>query len=385
MVKSTSDLFHRTFQRPPNHLVSAPGRVNLIGEHVDYNGGVVVPMAIDKRTWIAGALNGTRSVHLKSSGYEEVVKVDMEKGFKPSGGWEGYVMGVLQGCRNAGMPIEGFDAVIDSTVPMGAGLSSSAALEVATATLVESLTGTSMAPLSKAKLCRTAEQDFAGVPCGLMDQLISTAACARKVMVLDCLTETYGYAPFEDPGVQVLIVNSHISHDLKDGAYAERREACFQAAKHFGVELLGSLSMTDFTENQSGLGSDLLPRVRHVLSEVQRAKAFAKCLEASDWKTAGKLMYESHTSLKEEYEVSCREIDFLVEQARHMGLGKGVYGCRMTGGGFGGCVVALIQTRAAERIMETLRKSYHAYCGIEPTCYICQPTHGALNELSGPK
>jgi len=201
--KNIKDLFFREYGREPFWLVSAPGRVNLIGEHVDYNGGTVIPMAIDKRTWIACALNGTGTVRLKSSQYDKEIAVDLEQELKPAGEWWDYIVGVFAGCRDGGISTPGLDVLIHSTVPPGSGLSSSAALEVGTATLVEAVTGKKMDELFKAKLCLKAEHDFAGVPCGLMDQLISTAARAGHVMVLNCATETYSHVPFHHPSVKV--------------------------------------------------------------------------------------------------------------------------------------------------------------------------------------
>ena len=360
--------------RPGAFVVSAPGRVNLIGEHTDYNEGFVLPMAIEKGISIAVRPREDRLVVLKTAAEAGVVTVDLAEPLRSGRrDWACYPLGVLAGFQALGWEIPGFDAEISATLPAGGGLSSSAALEVAMATVVETLCGKSLSLEQKALLCQQAEHEFAGVPCGIMDQFAVTFGKAGHAMLLDCRSRELRYVPFGGGDVSLLVINSGVKHSLADGEYAKRRAQCESAAG-----LLQVRSLRDVTPAQWLAGKEALPtierkRAAHVLSENERAVAFVKALEVNDLGTAGRLMYESHESLRVDYEVSCSELDRLVEISRGI---AGVHGCRMTGGGFGGCAVALIESARAEEIGVQFYSCYRDSTGIAAGLFVTRAADG---------
>jgi galactokinase len=269
------------------------------------------------------------------------------------------------------------DVLLHSTVPLGSGLSSSASLEVCTATLVEAATGRTIVPVEKALLCQKAEHVFAGVPCGIMDQFISVMGRQNNLLLLDCRSHQTQLVPMNDPAVSLVIVNTNVKHELANGEYGQRRAQCEAAAK-----ILSVLSLRDATpealESAKGKMDDVVfRRARHVIGEIERTVHAAEAIRASNWPTAGQLMYASHSSLRDDYEVSCKELDAIVEIAEGIGLKGGVFGCRMTGGGFGGCTVALVQTEKLEAISAKLSADYKKNTGIEATIFISRPAAGA--------
>jgi galactokinase len=270
-----------------------------------------------------------------------------------------------------------FDAVIRSTVPLGGGLSSSAALEVATATLLESMLGKLLEPIQKALLCQEAEHKFAGVPCGIMDQFSSTLCTADHLMLLDCRSQEVQLVPFTDPDITVLITNSNVKHELTGGEYAQRRAQCEAAAKTLGVATLRDANAKQLESARGQLGDVNYRRARHVIGEIDRTVRAANAIQAGRWSEVGQLMYASHDSLRDDYEVSCKELDLLVDIAREMGERGGVIGSRMTGGGFGGCTVSLVRTGSAAAVAKTLHDRYREQTGIEPTLFTSRPGRGA--------
>lgn len=386
-VVSLSDLaeratatFRNQFQREPTIVVAAPGRVNLIGEHTDYNDGFVLPMAIDRYTVIAAdptsATEGEACVYSSTvEAKQEITLESQDRSSLPV--WAQYVACVLDGCRAEGLAALPFDAVIESTVPLGGGLSSSAALEVATATLVEQLTGKSMPPVKKALVSQQAEHQV-GVPCGIMDQFSSVLCQSGHLMLLDCRTQEPRMVPLADSSVSILIINSNVKHELTGGEYAERREQCEAAAASLGVKSLRDATMSLLEENKAKIDDVHYRRARHVIGEIQRTTEAATACEAGQWEQVGQLMYESHASLRDDYEVSCDELDVLVSLAEQLGLEKGVFGSRMTGGGFGGCTVSLVKTEQAEAIAEAISKAYQEKTGIEATAFATPPAQGAM-------
>jgi galactokinase len=267
--------------------------------------------------------------------------------------------------------------MIGSDVPVGGGLSSSAALEVATATLVEAMTGESLELVDKALLCQEAEHEFAGVPCGIMDQFASVMCRADHLMLLDCRSRGIEQIPLTDPGITVLIINSNVKHELSGGEYAERRGQCEAAAKALGIG-----SVRDATEDQLEAGKSRMSsveyrRARHAIGEIARTVDAAKAIQAGDWPRVGQLMYASHDALRDDYEVSCPELDVLVEAARAIGPDDGVIGSRMTGGGFGGCTVSLVETAKAEYVAGEIADAYRRGTQIEPTALTSRPSRGA--------
>jgi len=269
------------------------------------------------------------------------------------------------------------DVAVASTVPLGAGLSSSAALEVATATLLETVGCRTLDPIEKAKLCQHAEREFAGVPCGLMDQLASILGRTDGALFIDCRTQTARLVPLTDPNVSVLICNSNVRHSLADGEYGKRRAACHEAAAILRVPLLRDSTVEEVLCARDKLPETLFQRAYHVVTENARVRRFAEALENNDLHLAGDLMYQSHDSLRDGYEVSCKEIDVLVASAKRIGLEGGVYGSRITGGGFGGCTVSLVKTSAVHQIADTIFNEYQNATGIKPALFVSRPAAGA--------
>ena len=293
--------------------------MNLIGEHVDYNDGFVLPMAIERFTVIAAdaAPGSTNEVRLVSADFDEETTFQLGHAMTPGEpAWSNYVRGVLAGCLARGFTIPGLDAMIASTVPIGGGLSSSAALEVATATLAEAIAGRSLGSTAeKALLCQKAEHDFAGVPCGIMDQFIAVGAQRDHVMLLDCRSTTFDLIPLASPAITVLIINSQVKHSLAAGEYAKRRSECHEAARILGVASLRDVTTDDLNAARDRLPPCVFRRARHVISEIGRTLAAARAISGEDWALLGSLMYASHMSLRDDYEVSCEELDLLVDLA----------------------------------------------------------------------
>ena len=358
---------------PPIFEVRTPGRVNLIGEHTDYNDGFVLPMAIDRGLRIAVRPRADRRVVLRSDRESTAADYDLDTPLIPRGTWSDYPAGVLAGFMELGWSIPGFEALVSGDLPAGGGLSSSAALEVATATVVETLCGRTLPLDEKALLCQRAENGFAGVPCGIMDQFAVTCGRAGHALLLDCRSRVIRHVPLDDPSIRVLVVNSGVKHSLGDGEYGKRRAQCGSAAG-----LLGCASLREVTPDIWRTRAAPLPdverrRAAHVLSENDRTLAFVAAVVAADWPSAGRLMRESHASLARDYEVSCPEMEHLVAAAASL---PGVHGCRMTGGGFGGCAVALVATDRTTEIMNDLQTAYRAATGIEAEMFVTRAAAG---------
>jgi galactokinase len=359
-------------------VVAAPGRVNLIGEHTDYNDGYVLPMAIERHIVIAAESNTDRQVTLHSETTGETASFGLHpKVDRGDPGWSNYVRGVIAGFQKLKKKVPGFDAVIESTLPYGGGLASSAALEVATATLLEAITSQTLDPIEKALLCQRAEHDFAGVPCGIMDQFTSILAQENHALLLDCRSRTTTPVPMTDPAVTVLIINTNIRHKLVEGEYAARRAQCEAAARALKVASLRDATPEALNKAQKQMEPMVFRRARHVITENERTLQMAKAIQASDWPAVGQLMYASHASLRNHYEVSCPELDTVVEIAKAMGDAAGVIGCRMTGGGFGGCAVSLVKSDEVQRITRRLDEDYEKKTGRQTTIFSSRPAAGA--------
>lgn len=357
---------------------AAPGRVNLIGEHIDYCDGFVMPFAIDRYVVIAGCANGTTEARLSTSLGGDVESFSLESPLEigePK--WTNYIRGVIRGFQDRGHHIPGFDAHILSSVPGGAGLSSSAALECAVATFLEGLLDTTLETREKALLCQKAEHDFAHVPCGIMDQFASAFGQANRLIMIDCQSGEPELVPFENPDLTVLIANTMVHHELSDGGYAARR-------KHTedGLAILDKPSWRDVTaedvqSNWTQLGDPINRRSRHVVTEIKRTIDAAKALEKNDFEALGPLMAASHESLRDDFEVSCKELDIMVEIARKIGRSGGVIGARMTGGGFGGSTVTLCESTRAAEIAAAMIKQYKEATGIDAQIFASRPSKGA--------
>jgi len=383
LVERATVAFQKRFGRPARYVVAAPGRVNLIGEHTDYNDGLVLPMAIDRYTVLAGDIAEGESACVYSHLMDEQHIIPLASDPLASGDvtdlpvWTRYLRGVFDAYREEGICPKAFDAVIDSTVPLGGGLSSSAALEVATATLIETMTGQSVTPVRKALLCQQAEHRSAGVPCGIMDQFSSVLCQAGHLMLLDCRSQETTMVPMTDPSIEVLIINSNVKHELTGGEYAERRAQCEAAAQSLGVPTLREASLAMLEEKKDQLDAILYRRARHVITEINRTTATAAAIEAGRWTEVGELMAASHASLRDDYEVSCPELDILVAAAGELGIEQGLLGSRMTGGGFGGCTVSLVKTEATTRVAKEICERYRRQTGVTATAFATPPAQGA--------
>lgn len=375
LVEQAKRDFNERFARAPSWVAAAPGRVNLIGEHTDYNDGYVLPMAIDRYTVVAADAADHGQARLSSVTMQSEADLSLNGAIDDEApSWARYAAGVIGVYADEGMAPGGFDAVIDSTVPLGGGLSSSAAFEVSLALVVESVGGRTVDARRRALLCQQAEHR-AGVPCGVMDQFSSALCSKDHLMLLDCRDLSVDLRPLDDPSVTVLITNSNVKHELTGGEYAERRAQCERASAELGVG-----SLRDATLDQieaSSLDEVHRRRARHVVSEISRTAEAAKLVAERLWSGAGELMYASHDSLRDDYEVSCSELDVLVEAARGVGESGGVIGSRMTGGGFGGCTVTLVRTDMAERAAARIADEYHDKIGLKPTQFVTRPAEGA--------
>jgi galactokinase len=267
--------------------------------------------------------------------------------------------------------------LIDSNVPLGAGLSSSAALEVAVATLLEAAAGRTLDPVDKARLCQRAEHEYAGMPCGIMDQFSSTLGAAGKLLLIDCRAESAELVPFDDKAVSVLVINTNVKHELTGSEYAQRRSQCEEAARLLGAEALRDVTRDGLEANRGRLDELLYRRARHVVTENERTLRAADAVKAGAWPVVGELMYASHASLRDDYEVSCAELDALVELAGDVGPSGGVIGARMTGGGFGGSIVALVESGREREVAGRVCRGYRERFGIDATPFVTNPARGA--------
>ena len=379
-VRAAARLYAERYGAAPRWLAVAPGRVNLIGEHTDYNDGYVLPVAIDRHVVIAAAPSAARDGRIRVYSAALDSSVDILPGSALDPGeptWANYLRGVVAGFARHSTGLPALDAAIVSDVPLGGGLSSSAALEVATATLLEAASGHTLDRREKARLCRQAEHDFAGVPCGLMDQLASVFGEDSGALLIDCQSEVVRLVPFADPGVALLICNTNMRHALSDGAYLRRRTECVEATIALGVPSLRAAT-PEMVEAASGLIDPAVRRrARHVTTENARTLAAAAHLEKREFAAVGALMFESHRSLRNDFEVSSPELDVLVDIARELGAAGGVLGARMTGGGFGGCTVTLVRRDSVDHVAETLDREYRRRTGRVPSWFVSRPARGA--------
>ncbi|XP_037319972.1 galactokinase [Pungitius pungitius] len=367
---------HEFGEEAPLTAACAPGRVNLIGEHTDYNQGFVLPMALPLVTVVVGCQTSGPDITVVTAteDADEPRRVDFRL---PSDGsplppglpsWANYVKGVIQHYRAP--PVPGFRAVIASSVPLGGGLSSSASLEVAFYTFLQQLKPDDGDKVSTALACQKAEHTHAAVPCGIMDQFVSVFGQEGHALLIDCRSLESTPVPLADPSLVILITNSNVKHSLTGSEYPMRRRQCEEAASILGKDSLRDATIKDLEEARDRLSDVTYQRARHVIEEIERTVQAAEALKRGAYKEFGKLMVESHNSLRDLYEVSCRELDELVSAAMEV---HGVFGSRMTGGGFGGCTVTLLQADAIDRTILHIKEQY----GGTPTFFVTTPSEGA--------
>ena len=369
------EAFERVYGPAPDlRVFRGPGRVNLIGEHTDYNLGFVLPMALDMACCMAAAPGSDGLLRVRSEDLDqsrEWAVADLGA-LQPAHDWGDYVAGVAQQLVRAGFVVAPTNLLIHSTVPVGSGLSSSAALETSTALAL--LAGRPLEKLELVKLCRRAENEFVGMPCGIMDQYISVFGRERAAVKIDCRSLEHEIVHLPE-GVEILAVNTMVKHELGQSAYRNRVRECAEAVAAIGsVESLRDVDVAMFEAAAGRIQPPARQRARHVVTEDARVEAFMAASNAGDLKTMGQLFVASHRSLQHDYEVSCEELDFLVDTA--LGV-PGVFGARMTGGGFGGCTVNLVAPEAVAAFEAGVREAYQARFGIVPQIYRCKPSAGA--------
>ena len=380
--ESTGDLLLALFRElfgTSAVVFRAPGRVNLIGEHTDYNEGFVMPMAIGSYTWVAAAKREDRLLEVYSEHFDEkiVLCLDVLSG-PPRKHWSDFVRGVAATLQEAGHALCGANLVIHGGVPLGAGLSSSASLEVSVALALTSLSGIARPRLDLVKLSQAAEHKYVGTRCGIMDQFVAGFGAAGHALLLDCRSLEYQLLPIPQD-LRLVVANSMVRHELASGEYNLRRADCEAGVKALqpflpAVHALRDVSIADLERYKHALPGTVYRRCRHVVTENQRVLTAAKALQAEDADRFGTLMYRSHASLRDDYEVSCRELDLLVDLASSR---PGVYGARMMGGGFGGCTVNLIQAAWVAAFRADITEMYAEKTGATPEIYVCEPAQGA--------
>jgi galactokinase len=378
IADSLAERFVRSYGTRPQ-IFRAPGRVNLIGEHTDYNDGFVMPAAIDLYTWVAASQRSDRLVQVQSDQFAETVDLSLDAlAGPPRKHWSDFIRGVAATIQAAGHGLKGANLVVDGQVPIGAGLSSSASLEVSTALALLWAAGLELPPLELAKICQRAEHEYAGTRCGIMDQFIATFGRSGHALMLDCRSLEHKMLPIP-AGVRLVMCNSMVKHELAAGEYNRRRADCESGVRilrqHLpNVVALRDLALADLDRYGNELPEVVYRRCRHVIRENERVLAAADALQGGDLARFGQLMYESHASLHDDYEVSCRELDLLVEVASTC---EGVHGARMTGGGFGGCTVNLVRSDAVDRFKNRITEAYGKATGKALDIFVSAAAQGA--------
>lgn len=346
-------------------LFASPGRINLIGEHTDYNGGFVFPGAVDKGIVAAIRPNGTERVRAWSLDMNEASEFGLREEDKPEQSWARYIFGVCREVQKRGGHIGGFDTVFAGDVPLGAGMSSSAALESTYAFALNELWQCGIDKFELAKIGQATEHNYCGVNCGIMDQFASVFGKKGNLIRLDCRSLEYAYFPFDPKGYRLVLVDSRVKHELVGSPYNDRRASCERVARELGQEFLRGATMEQLDAVKERISEEDYKRARYVIGEERRVLDVCDALERGDYETVGRRMYETHWGMSKDYEVSCEELDFLVEVAEACG----VSGSRIMGGGFGGCTINLVKEELYGSFIATAREKFAARYGHEPKVY----------------
>ncbi len=377
-IKSKIQEKFKTLYGSDGEMFSSAGRINLIGEHTDYNGGYVFPGAIDKCIFAEIALNGTDKVHAYSLDYDEYVEFGLNEEDKPQQSWARYIFGVCRETLKRGGKVEGFDTVFAGNVPLGAGLSSSAALESAFAYALNYLFNNKIDKFELAKIGQATEHNYCGVNCGIMDQFASVFGKKGSLIRLNCKTLEYKYFPFNPIGYKLVLVDSCVKHELASSAYNKRRQSCENVCNairknHSDVEFLSDAKRVWLEEVRDQVSGEDFLRAEYVIGEVQRVLDVCDALERGDYETVGEMMYQTHFGLSRLYEVSCEELDFLNKLARKCE----VTGSRVMGGGFGGCTINLVKDEYYDNFVKTAVEKFTEKFGHEPKIYDVVISDGA--------
>ncbi len=371
-------LFAERFGAPAALVAHAPGRVNLIGDHTDYNGGFVLPMAIDRATWIALRARPDRRVVCYSEGFQQTLEFDLDH-LERGRGWGEYVKGVAWALEESGRRLQGWEGAVAGDVPIGAGLSSSASLELAAAAAFIQVADLRWDPVEMARLAQRAENEWVGMNCGIMDQITAAAGRAGHALLIDCRSTETSPVPLPS-GVVAMVMDTATRRDLVDSAYNQRRAQCEAGARFFGVPMLRDLTEERLVAEGGGLDEVVLRRCRHVVTENGRTTAAARAMAAGDPAEVGMLMDQSHRSLRDDFAVSTPELDTMVTTARRI---DGCHGARLTGAGFGGSAVALVDAGRAEEFAAAVAAGYEAAVGRRAHIYRCAAASGAAARPAG--
>lgn len=379
MKNELTRLFIDQFQVSPDVIVRSPGRVNIIGEHADYNNGFVLPAAIDKAAYIALSLREDDEIHLTAVDLKENFSTTIHH-LKPIGdvSWPNYILGGAAQFIKKKISLKGFNLLLTSNVPIGAGLSSSAAVECATVFALNHLLKTGFSRIEMVNMAQKAEHEYAGVMCGIMDQFASMMGKASQVIKLDCRSLEYQYVPFTLDGIKILLLNTNVKHSLASSEYNTRREECEKAIKlikphHPSVESLRDVTMEMLDQYVLPADELVYRRSRFVIDEMERLNDACNYLEQNDIASLGECMFETHEGLSKQYEVSCKELDFLVDYVKD---NPEVLGARMMGGGFGGCTINLVQEDAIARLVSEIKPAYEAAMNLPLDFYIASIENG---------
>lgn len=380
-VDNLIETFCRIFQREPEVETRAPGRVNLIGEHTDYNDGFVLPTDIDRAIWIYAASRNDLLVRAHSLDFGQATTFEIDRISRDDNAlWSNYIRGVIDEYRKRGNTVRGMDLLVSGNVPIGSGLSSSAALEVATAETCRVISGIDIDPVSMALLAQSAERNFVGVQCGIMDQFVSALGRANAALFLDCRDLSYELVPLHMEA-RIVICDTRKQRSLQTSEYNKRRTECEGAVRALkpvlgDIQALRDVSSKQLEEHKSQMPELWYRRARHVVTENERVLTAVESLKNGDVQHFGRLMYESHASLRDDYEVSSRELDIMVELASKQ---KGTIGARMTGAGFGGCTVNLVSSGAVSDFQGAIEEGYQSATGLKPLIYVSSPSDGVTH------
>lgn len=379
MATSISDiqnLFEKKFG-DPSFCVYSPGRINLIGEHIDYNNGFVMPGAIDKGIWYAIDKNDSDDIEVYSADMNESLSVNLQH-IEKMKGWKNYLLGAIDQIQKRELPLSGFNAVFGGNLPVGAGMSSSAAVECGLAFALNELFKLGLSKKELAILGQQAEHSFPGVKTGIMDQFANLFGKKDHVILLDCDSLDYQYLPFDTATYSIVLINSKVHHDLATGEYNKRRSECEKGLailkeKYPSIKNFRNVTLRQVNEQKATLGETIYKRCLYVVEEIARTQEAAKDLQSGNMKAFGKLMFQTHEGLRDLYEVSCKELDFLVDEAKKF---PEVIGSRLMGGGFGGATINIIEKEKADEVMEQLVQQYEKKFGIETEGYKVNLSNG---------
>jgi galactokinase len=373
-----SAFFEKEFGETPMCFRS-PGRINLIGEHTDYNQGFVLPSGIDLFCQIAIKASNTKQFTFHAIDLEEQVVFEEGQVFEPKNFWANYVLGVKHALNKRGFTIPPFNLVVKSDIPIGAGLSSSAALESVVAFGLNEVFSLGLSKMDLTWIAKESENDFIGLQCGIMDMFASIHAKENNAMLLDCETLEFEYVPLDLGENKILLFDTQVKHELASSEYNTRRLECLQAVdvlktNHANIESLRDVNLQTLNDIENQLTDKIFNRAKHVVTENDRLHAFSKAISSNNWSLAGRLLYASHDSLKNDYGVSCPELDLLVDAVKNI---EGVWGARMMGGGFGGCTLNLVRNEKIDEIIKEVNRLYFTAFGIVPKYYIASTSNGA--------